>query len=148
MRGSGKDGLGGIGKFNFFFLEKFFDPEIDFFVTGFDRIDPITGRFRFGVTDEDRAEGQRGLIIIKKIFDEQRHTLIVMDEINSSTDLGIVSEAGVLALLDQRPPDVELILTGRNAPASFIERADLVTDMAIVKHYFYHGVKAREGLDY
>jgi cob(I)alamin adenosyltransferase len=122
-------------------------PEIDFHVTGLDRIDK-KGVFRFGVTEEDKREGERGLAIVRKLFDEKRHDLIVLDEINSSTALGIVKENDALKLLDNRPEGVELILTGRNAPASFLERADLVTEMRLIKHYFYHGVKAREGLDY
>ena len=123
-------------------------PEIEIYPTGLDRIDPATNKFRFGVTDEDREEGERGLGIVKKLFDEKRHALIVLDEINSSTALGIIQEIDVLALLDRRPPDIELILTGRDAPQSFLNKADLVTDMTLVKHYFYHGIAAREGLDF
>jgi len=123
-------------------------PEIDLYPTGLDRIDPKTNKFRFGVTDEDQKEGERGLAIIKKLFEEKRHDLIVLDEINSSTALGIIQEIDVLALLDHRPSNTELILTGRDAPASFIEKADLVTDMTLIKHYFYHGIPAREGLDF
>ncbi|MDP3793132.1 MAG: cob(I)yrinic acid a,c-diamide adenosyltransferase [Candidatus Uhrbacteria bacterium] len=122
--------------------------EIDVFPTGLDRIDSKTNKFRFGVTDEDRQEGERGLSIIKKLFEEKRHDLIILDEINSSTALGIIKEIDVLALLDHRPPTIELILTGRDAPQSFKDKADLVTDMTLVKHYFYHGIAAREGLDF
>ncbi len=123
-------------------------PEIEFFVTGLDRIHPKTKAFRFGVTDEDREEGKRGLGILQDLLLKQKHDLIVLDEMNSSTCLGILDEQEVLVLLDQRPKNVELILTGRNAPESFKQKADLVTEMRLVKHYFYHGVKAREGLDY
>lgn len=123
-------------------------PEIEYFPTGLDRIDPDTGRFRFGVTDEDRAEGARGLALTQDIFLRAQHSVVILDEINSSTSLGIVAEADVLRVLDRKPPDIELVLTGRNAPSSFLERADLVTDMRLVKHYFYRGEPAREGLDY
>ena len=123
-------------------------PEIELYPTGMDRIDPKTNKFRFSVTDEDRQEGERGLSIVKKLFDEKRHDLIILDEINSSTALGIIKENDVLALLDGKPQGIELILTGRDAPPSFQKKADLVTDMALVKHYFYHGIPAREGLDY
>lgn len=123
-------------------------PEIKLFPTGLDRIDPITNKFRFGVTPEDEAEGQRGLEIVHTLFQEKKHPLIILDEINSSTELGIIKEADALSLLDQKPKEIELILTGRNAPDSFKDRADLVTDMTLVKHYFYNGVMAREGIDY
>ncbi len=123
-------------------------PEIDLFPTGLDRIDPMTNKFRFGVTLEDEAEGRRGLAIVKQLFEEKKHALIILDEINSSTELGILKEEDALIVIDQRPKEVELILTGRNAPESFRQRADLVTDMQLQKHYFYNGVMAREGIDY
>lgn len=121
---------------------------IDWFAYGRDRIDPITGRFDFSVTDEDRRLGRDGL---SKAFDFVRSDkidLLVLDEINSSADLGILDEDEVLRLLDAKPDRTELVLTGRNAPQSFIDRAHLVTEMQLRKHYFYSGVRAREGLDY
>lgn len=123
-------------------------PSVDIHPTGLDRIHPETGVFRFGVTDEDRTEGERGLALLEALFDHPVHDLIVLDEINSSTALGILNESRVLDVLKKKPDDIELILTGRDAPASFRERADLVTEMRLEKHYFYQGVKAREGLDY
>jgi len=123
-------------------------PEIEFFPTGCDRIDPVTGTFRFGVTGEDRREGERALSIVKTLFAEAGHDMVVLDEVNSSAALGIVNEADVLALLDAKPSHVELVLTGRNAPPSFIGRADLVSDVMLVNHYFYRGENAREGIDY
>lgn len=122
--------------------------EIELFPTGLDRIDPVTNVFRFGVTEEDKREGERGLGIVDRLFTDALHDLIVLDEINSSTALGIIDERAVLELIEKKPPMTELILTGRNAPPSFIERADLVTEMKLVNHYFYRGVAAREGLDY
>jgi cob(I)alamin adenosyltransferase len=56
-------------------------------------------------------------------------------------------ERDVLDFIDRRPADVELVLTGRYAPASFVARADLVTEMTAIKHYFDRGVKAREGIE-
>ncbi len=123
-------------------------PEMDFFVTGLDRIDPVTGTFRFGVTEDDRKEGERGLAKVREIFMEAKQDLIILDEINSSVALGIVKEKDLLILLEQKPAHTEIILTGRDAPTSLLERADLITDMRIVKHYFYQGIRAREGLDY
>ncbi|MDD2785745.1 MAG: cob(I)yrinic acid a,c-diamide adenosyltransferase [Patescibacteria group bacterium] len=123
-------------------------PEVDLFITGLDRIDQATGKFRFGVTDEDRLEGKRGLEIVQKLFNDKTHDLIVLDEINSSAKLRIINENEVLDLLRQRPENIELVLTGRDAPESFVEQADLVSKITMVKHYFYSGIKARRGLDY
>jgi cob(I)alamin adenosyltransferase len=125
-----------------------FPGEIDLWATGLDRIDPKTGRFRFGVTAEDKAEAERGLGIVRGVFAEAKHGLVVLDEINTTVSLGMLAEADVLAAVAAKPADAELVLTGRDAPASFRELADLVSEVGLVKHYFYKGVPARFGLDY
>jgi len=122
-------------------------PGLDYIATGRDRIDPITQRFDFSIQEIDKQEGKRGLQEVCRMFKEP-YDLIVMDEINSSTDLHIVSLEEVLAVLDAKPETLELIMTGRNAPQAFLDRAHLITEMSLKKHYFYSGVKAREGLDY
>jgi cob(I)alamin adenosyltransferase len=63
-------------------------------------------------------------------------------------DLLVLEEAAVLKLMDAKPDDVELVLTGRGAPASFVEKADLVTTMACTKHYFDQGEAARVGIEF
>ncbi len=124
-------------------LERF--PEVKVFVTGLDRRE---GKgFRMGVTDEDKQEGERGLVILDDVL-KQNFDLIVLDEINTSTSLGIVAEQRVLDILKNRPESTEIILTGRNAPQSFVDLADLVSEVKMIKHYFFKGVSAREGLDY
>lgn len=115
---------------------------------GLDRIDPESGRFRFGVTDEDKAEATRGWTEAERFIRSGEHDLIVLDEINSTIALGMLAEAPVLAALDAKPTNVEIICTGRDASEALRERADLVTEMTLVKHYFYKGATAREGLDY
>ncbi len=118
-----------------------------YLATGLDRIDPESGRFRFGVTDEDRREADRG-VAAAKTFLVDGYDVVVLDEFISSLGLEMISEADGRAVIDSKPKNVECICTGRNAPAWLIEKADLVTDMTIVKHYFYHGEAARDGLDY
>jgi len=123
-------------------------PEVEVHVTGRDRFDPATGTFIFGVTEEDRREAERGLAIANQLFDRKQHDLVILDEICTAIGLGILKEEQVSELLDRKPAAVELILTGRNAPPSLIQRADLVTEMNAVKHYFEQGTKARKGIDY
>lgn len=128
---------------------KIFDQlGVDWFAFGRDRIDPVSGRFDFSITDEDRAFGRFGLFKALEIMTSDEYDLLVLDEVNSSCALGFLDEASVLALLDKKPDRLELILTGRNAPESFKQKAHLVTEVKLIKHYFYSGVKAREGLDY
>lgn len=121
---------------------------VEWFAYGRDRIDPVTGRFDFSVTEEDRRLGEQGLEKIRELFKSDSYDLLVLDEINSSADLGFVSAQNVLSLLNAKPDRLELVLTGRNAPQAFLDHANLVTEMRLRKHYFYSGVKAREGIDY
>jgi cob(I)alamin adenosyltransferase len=121
---------------------------IDFIATGLDRIDPKTGVFRFGVTPADKKEVVRGLDAVKGLFRKKEHDLIVLDEIITAVTIGLVDEDAVVALVKAKPPEAELVLTGRHCPESLIGLADLVSEIRDVKHYFRAGVRARRGLDY
>ncbi|WP_071190610.1 cob(I)yrinic acid a,c-diamide adenosyltransferase [Trichormus sp. NMC-1] len=75
--------------------------------------------------------------------------LVLLDEINIALKLGYLQIEAVLAGLEQKPPDKHVILTGRGAPPALMEKADLVTEMTLVKHPFRdQGVKAQAGIEY
>ena len=76
-----------------------------------------------------------------------RWNLLILDELNSACSLGLVPEDRVLQMMDMKPDGLELVLTGRNAAQSVMEKADLVTEMKEIKHYFKKGVPARDGLE-
>jgi cob(I)alamin adenosyltransferase len=75
------------------------------------------------------------------------YALVVLDEVNVAVALGLIAVDSLLELIDARPPGVELVLTGRWAHPRVIQRADLVTEMREVKHYYRSGVLAREGIE-
>ncbi len=75
------------------------------------------------------------------------YQILVLDEINVAMSLGLVKEEQVHELLDRKPDDVEVVLTGRYAPLSILERADLVSEMVCRKHYYDRGVRARKGIE-
>ncbi len=107
-----------------------------------------SGRFIRGEpTNEEAAMAQAGLREVSDIMEQGRHDLIVLDEINVAVHFGLIPVDSIISLLEKRPSDVELVLTGRWAPKEIIERADLVTEMRTIKHYFSKGVKAREGIE-
>ncbi len=106
------------------------------------------GRFPKGrASEEDIALAQRGLGRVKEIFASNQHDVVIMDEANVAVSLGLFDVETLLETMDSKPPDVELIITGRNAPAAVIEKADLVSEVNAVKHYFQNGVKARIGIE-
>ena len=76
-----------------------------------------------------------------------RYDLVVADEAVTAVTAGLLTRDDLLGLLDARPVRVELVFTGRGAEAWLIERADLVTEMKAVRHYFDKGIKARKGIE-
>jgi len=121
---------------------------VDYWVTGEPRFNARTKKFRFGVNKLDRNQGRHGLDILQKIFTDKEYDLVILDEINSSIALGIIEEQYFLEILKQKPKNMELILTGRNASQKILAQADLVTEMKMKKHYYTRGVTARPGIEY
>lgn len=99
------------------------------------------------VTEKDREMARRGLEICRQAMLSGRYDLVVLDEINVALWFGLVSDEAVKTFLDERPGKTELLLTGRYAPRWLIERADLVTEMKLIKHYYDAGVMARDGIE-
>jgi cob(I)alamin adenosyltransferase len=107
---------------------------------GFLHIDDTPG-------DEDVERARRGLAKCREAMRSGTYRLVILDEVCVALYFKLLAEKDVLEFLDEKPADVEVILTGRYAPASLIERADLVTDMREVKHYGEQGVRARDGVE-
>lgn len=74
--------------------------------------------------------------------------VVVLDEINTAMSLGLIDTDSVLELIAVKPPNLHLVLTGRNAPQAVIDAADLVTEMRNIKHPFDNGVAAQQGIDF
>ena len=97
--------------------------------------------------DEDIDRAKHGLTKCLKVMLSRKFQIVVLDEINVALHFRLLAEKDVHDFLDQKPQDVEVILTGRYAPASLIKRADLVTEMKEKKHYYSRGVRARTGIE-
>ena len=99
-------------------------------------------------TQADIEAAMEGFRKITAIINENRVDVLILDEICIALYYKLFEEAQVLALLKQKPEGMEIILTGRNAPGSIIEAADLVTEMKEIKHYYSKGVEARQGIEF
>ena len=99
------------------------------------------------VTPEHTAQARRGLERAREQMCSGHFDIVVLDEVNVTVWFGMLTSHEVLVILEQRPANVEVILTGRNAPDEFLARADLVTEMREVKHYFKEGILARDGIE-
>lgn len=110
-----------------------------------------TGRSGWVNRDNPDAEdvhlAHEALEKARSILLDATYDLVILDEINGAISFGLLSPEDVLALLRQKPPSVELVLTGRNADERIIALADLVTEMREVKHYYRTGVPARIGIE-
>ena len=76
-----------------------------------------------------------------------RFDLVVLDEVFPAMAARLIAERDLLDLLDLRPSGVHLVLTGRGAPQSILDRADIVTEMVCVKHAFDCGTEAQDGIE-
>lgn len=99
------------------------------------------------VTPEDVARARQGLERAREAMLSGQYDIVVLDEVNVAIWFGLLTVEEVLAFLDQRPDGVEVVMTGRRAPQELIDRADLVTEMREVKHYYQAGVPARTGIE-
>jgi cob(I)alamin adenosyltransferase len=100
------------------------------------------------VTSEQKAAAQQGFAQIRRALTSGQYDIVVADEINIALYFGLLTEDQVLQLIDAKPPQVELVLTGRRAPGAIIERADLVTEMQEIKHPYRNGIPARVGIEF
>lgn len=96
---------------------------------------------------EDIERASRGLARAKQALLSGECDLVILDEANVAAHFRLITVAQLLELIDAKPAQVELVLTGRYAAESVIERADLVTEMCEIKHYYQQGVEARRGIE-
>lgn len=96
----------------------------------------------------DRQLAKEGFEKARKAIESGEYDLVVLDEINVAVDFGLVNETDLLELLDNRPPAVDLVLTGRGASAELVKKADLVSEILAIKHHYDQGVKMRKGIEY
>ena len=85
----------------------------------------------------------------KELIRDERNQMVLLDEINIALRYGYIDLGEVMQFLEnEKPPMTHVVLTGRNAAEDLIEMADLVTEMALVKHPFRSGIKAQIGVEF
>ena len=96
----------------------------------------------------DMAAAAKAWETAKKLMQDPALKLLVLDELNIALRYDYLPPDEVVATLKDRRPDLNIVVTGRNAKPAMIEAADLVTEMTLVKHHFAQGVKAQEGIEF
>ena len=98
--------------------------------------------------ERDAEEIKKGWELAKTAIKNHEYQLIILDEANIAIDLGILDVDEVVDVLRNKPDEMEIVLTGRNAHPKIVEIAHLVSEIKPVKHYWDTGVVAREGIEY
>lgn len=97
---------------------------------------------------DDEAEIKKGWELAKKVIKNDEYNLVILDEANIAIDLGLIDLDEMIEVLKNKPDEMEIVLTGRNANPKIIEIAHLVTEIKPVKHYWDTGIAARKGIEY
>ena len=98
-------------------------------------------------TPDDIKLAQQGLRLMKDVVAAGDYDVVILDEANVAVFFGLFTTQDLLDVIDAKPEHVELVITGRRAPQEVMDRADLVTEMREIKHYYTQGVEAREGIE-
>jgi len=106
------------------------------------------GRFIKGKPSKEDIEAARtGIEKVKSLMTSQDYDIIILEEANVAVKCGLISVNDLLDMISSKPENIELVITGRGADPEVVEKADLVTEMKEIKHYFHKGVPAREGIE-
>lgn len=104
--------------------------------------------YRNNQTENDTKLIKDGWELAKKAILNDEYNLIILDEANIAIDMGIINVTDVVEVLKNKPEDMEIVLTGRNAKQEIIDISHLVSKIEPVKHYWDTGIAARKGIEY
>ncbi len=98
----------------------------------------------------DFNEGQKALECAREVIASDQYDIIILDEVGVAIEMNIIRVEEVLELIEIKPDNIELILTGgQKVHPKIKKRADLLTEMKMIKHYYASkGIVARYGIEY
>jgi len=100
-----------------------------------------------GLTEHDRMVAYEALETAEEMIYSEKYDLFIMDEVNTAMGWKLIDPKDVIKMLNNRPANIEIVMTGRYVPDEIIEYADLVTEMKMIKHPFSKGIGARKGIE-
>ncbi len=96
---------------------------------------------------EDMVAGAAGYLKLCEVLKQNKYDVVIAEEANVAVTYNLFKEKKLLRMMELKPENVELVITGRGATKNVIAKADLVTEMKEIKHYYKQGVKARVGIE-
>jgi cob(I)alamin adenosyltransferase len=113
--------------------------------------------FRYGTTELidpknpspiDFEQANEAIEKAEELVKTGNYDILILDEINVAVDFNLIPLMRVVDLLEKKPDNLELVITGRNCPKELIERADLVSVIDEMKHPYSKGLEARKGIEF
>lgn len=113
--------------------------------------------FRYGTTELidpknpspiDFEQADEAIGKAEELVEKGGYDILILDEINVAVDFNLIPLTRVVDLLEKKPDNLELVITGRNCPKELIERADLVSVIDVIKHPYSNGMEARKGIEF
>jgi len=113
--------------------------------------------FRYGTTELidpknpspiDFEQANEAIEKAEELVEKGNYDILILDEINVAVDFNLIPLMRVVDLLEKKPDNLELVITGRNCPKELIERADLVSAIDEIKHPYSKGLEARKGIEF
>ncbi len=102
----------------------------------------------FSPDDADRERALRGLARVRELMSQEQTDVLILDEVNVAMQMKHLTVEEVLAVVNEKPENMELVLTGRHAPTEIMDVADYVTEMHAHSHPYNKGILGRKGIDY
>ena len=97
---------------------------------------------------EHRENAQQAVDLVLETMKQKDLQLLILDEINNALQLGLIDLVQLHDILDKRPHDLHLVLTGRDAHPELIHRADTVSEVTEIKHAYRQGIEPQPGVDF
>ncbi|MBW8016160.1 MAG: cob(I)yrinic acid a,c-diamide adenosyltransferase [Planctomycetes bacterium] len=95
-----------------------------------------------------KLAAEEGLALADESIQSGNYDLIILDEICVAVSNGLLSEKEVAQVISKAPPEISLVLTGRNASQGLIDLADTVSNIGCVKHAYHRGIAAQKGVEF
>jgi len=148
--------LRAVGACKKVFFAQFAKGQIYSEVKALQQLNPLVEARRYGLSgfirdtpsQADIECARKGLQEVSEVIFSGQYDMVVLDEANIAIFYNLFSVDELIKVLQQKPDETEIIITGRYAAPKLIEFADLVTEMKEIKHYYQKGVEARLGIEF
>ncbi|MDO8513228.1 MAG: cob(I)yrinic acid a,c-diamide adenosyltransferase [bacterium] len=108
----------------------------------------VNGKTKNPYLDKFKECSKKGWQYTQRIIEEEKPDVLILDELNPALYFELLDIKEIVKTLKNKPPKMEIVVTGRQAPRELIKLADLVTEMKETKHPYQKGIQARKGIDY